>query len=71
MAAWMTAAIATVSALAALANLLLTLRLRAEHLEMRQEVLNEVGKVYRREDVCKADMRALRAEFGHGANTPA
>ena len=38
-------------------NLALSLRIRAELLEMKENVLDEVSKVYVRQDVCVRDMR--------------
>ena len=44
------------------------LRIRAEQLEMKDRILDEVSKVYVRQDMCKKDMEnaELKAKLTHG-----
>lgn len=54
-----TAIVAAVGALCALGNVLLTLRIRSELSDVRQQVLDRVANEYKRQDVCEVEMRAL------------
>lgn len=56
---WVAAIMAALAVGGQAANLVLNLKLRAGQLESEKRVLDEVAKVYMREDVYRAEMGAL------------
>jgi len=61
MAGWVAAIMAVLAVGGQIANYVLNLKLRASLMESEERVLNQVAAVYRRQDVCAAQMQLLDA----------
>ena len=61
LAEWMAVGMAALAALGQGINVVLNLKLRTAVLESEDRVLNKVSEVYKRQDVCTAEMNVMEA----------